>query len=78
MNENELNVDLIKLRYDLAMNRCREVIKEETVGENYRDYFKKCAEFILLIDEVKSSMEDGSYYRGNVESRGRNKVCRDI
>lgn len=80
MNENELNVDLIKLRYDLAIDRCREVIKEETVGANYRDYFKKCAEFILLIDEVKSSMEDGSYYRGNAESMAKinHKLYRDI
>lgn len=65
MNEKETNLDLIKLRYDLALERCRGIAEESTVEESYRDYFKKCAAFILLIDEVKASMENGSYYRRN-------------
>lgn len=67
MNKKETNLDLIKLRYDLAIDRCREIGGDETVEENYRDYFGKCADFILLIDEVKASMENGSYYRKNAE-----------
>ncbi len=65
MNEKETNLDLVKLRYDLAIERCREIAEENTVEESYRDYFKKCVAFILLIDEVKASMENGSYYRRN-------------
>ncbi len=67
MNEKETNLDLVKLRYDLAIERCREIAEENTVEESYRDYFKKCAAFILLIDEVKASMENGSYYRRNAQ-----------
>lgn len=65
MNEKETNLDLVKLRYDLAIERCRGIAEENTVEESYRDYFKKCAAFILLIDEVKASMENGNYYRRN-------------
>ncbi len=80
MNENEMNVDLIKLRYDLAMERCRGIAGEETVAEVYRDYFIKCAEFILLIDEVKASMENGSYYRSNAEEMAKinHRLYQDI
>ncbi len=67
MNEKETNLDLVKLRYDLAIERCRGIAEENTVEESYRDYFKKCAAFILLIDEVKASMENGSYYRRNAQ-----------
>ncbi len=80
MNENEMNVDLIKLRYDLAMERCRGIAGEETVAEVYRDYFIKCAEFILLIDEVKASMENGSYYRSDAEEMAKinHRLYQDI
>ncbi len=80
MNENEMNVDLIKLRYDLAMERCRGIAGEETVAEVYRDYFIKCAEFILLINEIKASMENGSYYRSNAEEMAKinHRLYQDI
>lgn len=71
MNEKETNLDLVKLRYDLALERCRGIAEENTVEESYRDYFKKCAAFILLIDEVKASMENGSYYRKNAQEMAR-------
>ncbi len=80
MNENEMNVDLIKLRYDLAMERCRGIAGEETVAEVYRDYFIKCAEFILLINEIKASMENGSFYRSNAEEMAKinHRLYQDI
>ena len=33
--------DLIRERYDLSMARIQEILTEETVPENYRDYFRK-------------------------------------
>ena len=37
--------DLIRERYDLSMARIQEILTEETVPENYRDYFRKVTEF---------------------------------
>ena len=39
--------DLIRERYDLSMARIQEILTEETVPENYRDYFRKVTEFII-------------------------------
>ena len=46
--------DLIRERYDLSMARIQEILTEETVPENYRDYFRKgviilCHDVIHLI-----------------------------
>ena len=44
--------DLIRERYDLSMARIQEILTEETVPENYRDYFRKVTEFIIQCGEV--------------------------
>jgi leucyl aminopeptidase (aminopeptidase T) len=58
---------MIEERYELALARIREMQTEETTGTQYQDYFHKMAEFVLLIDEVHTSLLDGSYYRKSVE-----------
>ena len=63
MMENEI----VNERYELAIARCREILKEDFVSEKYRDYFVRTAEFILLIDEVYTSLKDGSFYRKTAE-----------
>ena len=52
--------DLIRERYDLSMARIQEILTEETVPENYRDYFRKVTEFIIQCGEVLKAKEDGS------------------
>ena len=39
-------------RYELALERIRAIVKEETVAPIYRDYFRCVAEFILEIHEI--------------------------
>ena len=52
--------DLIRERYDLSMARIQEILTEETVPENYRDYFRKVTEFIIQCGEVLKAKENGS------------------
>lgn len=63
MMENEI----VKERYDLAIARCMEIVGEDAVSEKYKDYFVKTAGFILLIDEVYTSLKNGSFYRKKIE-----------
>lgn len=42
----------IRERYDLTIERIRDIVGEETVAPRYRDYFQKTAEFILEIEDI--------------------------
>ncbi len=43
-------------RYRLAIGHIREMKKETSVNERFRDYFRKMAEvFFIMIDELKES-----------------------
>lgn len=46
-------------RYALMRERIQEIQKEEIVKEPYRDYFRKMAEFILLVDERYREIQKG-------------------
>lgn len=44
-------------RYELAIERIRSIVHEDTVAPVYRDYFQKVAGFILEIDAIKNRLE---------------------
>lgn len=44
-------------RYELAIERIRSIVHEDTVASLYRDYFQKVAGFILEIDAIKNRLE---------------------
>lgn len=44
-------------RYELAIERIRSIVHEDTVALLYRDYFQKVAAFILEIDAIKNRLE---------------------
>ena len=46
-------------RYNLAIDRIREIIEEKTAAEPYREYFQHVAWFILKLDELKQNVESG-------------------
>lgn len=52
---------LLKERYELSMERISRFLTEETVKEPYRDYFRRTAEFILMIGRLVKEKEDGSF-----------------
>ena len=49
-------------RYELAVDRIRIMKTEQTVAQPFRDYFWKMSDFVLMADELKQSIYDGSYY----------------
>ena len=59
--------DSVKERYELALERIRGFMDGDTsIGEPYLDYFKKTAEFLLVMDELKQhvdsqDMKDASF-----------------
>lgn len=44
--------EAVEERHELALERIGQFAGEETVEEPYRDYFRRTAEFILMIEEV--------------------------
>ena len=44
-------------RYELAIERIRAIVNEDTVNEKYRDYFQNVANFILEIHAIKNRLE---------------------
>ena len=44
-------------RYNLAIERIREIVEEKTVAEPYREYFQHVAQFILKLDLLKKNIE---------------------
>ena len=54
---------MIEERYELALDRIRLMQTEDTVGEPYKDYFKKMAEFVLMLDELRTELLDGRYQK---------------
>ncbi len=50
----------IRERYDLTIERIREIVTEETVTNQYRDYFQSVARFVLEIHEVLKRVESKS------------------
>ena len=53
---------MIEERYGLAVERIREMKKEQTAKEPFTDYFHKMAEFVLMIDEVRDKLAQGIYW----------------
>src|SRR5690606_7627149 len=53
--------EVIKERYDLAMERRREIGSEEDVGVPLRDYVHRVASFLILVDNLSEMIKDGSY-----------------
>lgn len=48
-------------RYELAAERIRQIPKEEAVSLPFRRYFQSVSEFVLLLLDLKKTMDDGSY-----------------
>ncbi len=52
---------MIEERYGLAIGRIRQMKNEDTVDPMFREFFHKMAEFVLMIDEVRTLISDGTY-----------------
>lgn len=56
-----MEMEQIKERYELSAARLRELLKEESVREPYRDYFRQVSGFILDCCQVMDAVLDGSF-----------------
>lgn len=52
---------MIDERYRLSIGRIREIKAEQTVDVRFRDYFRKMADFVIMIDDLKEALSDGTY-----------------
>lgn len=63
----ETDMDFMKERYELCVERIKEIIQEQEVPEKYRDYFKSEAEFVLSTVEMAALTETDSYAKQTLE-----------
>ena len=54
-------MNFIKERYELCVERVKEIINCCEVPEKYQDYFKTEAEFVLSTIEMMEMVEAGTY-----------------
>lgn len=54
-------IEEIKERYELAMNRIIEIELEEEVKMPLRDYFYRVSAFLLLVEDLRAKVEEGTY-----------------
>ena len=47
---------MIEERYELAVERIEEMKNEETKDTLFADYFHKMADFVMMIDEVRTCL----------------------
>ena len=52
---------MIEERYELAIGRIKEMRDEKVVQPPFREFFQKMAEFVIMLDELKTQIESGAY-----------------
>lgn len=68
----EVNVELTKERYGLAIGRIREIASDENATEVavvFADYFKETAAFLVKMDEVLCAAESGALFAMPLEEK---------
>ena len=59
---------MIEERFELAIERVAEIITEEEAAEKLRDYFQKCAQFILMIKDTYEWIGPDAYKEADIET----------
>lgn len=59
---------MIEERYELAVGRIKEIQNEQTVSERFCGYFRKLSEFVIIIDEVRTQLLNGSYENADMDT----------
>ena len=50
---------IIRERYELSLERIREITGEEAAASSFADYFSRTAEFILMVNQVYEEIRSG-------------------
>ncbi|MCC8065867.1 MAG: aminopeptidase [Clostridiales bacterium] len=57
--------EFLEERYELSQGRIREIGAEDTVPAPFSDYFKRTADFLLLMNDLKVRVEEGRIVQGS-------------
>ena len=57
----EKDWEVLNERYDLAVGRVREIAQEPEVPACFVSYVRRTAEFLLLMDDIKTKLENGHF-----------------
>lgn len=68
MNNGINTINTINARYDLIINRIKEIKDEQAVGEPFCTYFKKAASFLVILDDVCTAVRDDALKTMDIES----------
>lgn len=52
-------MNFLEERYELACERIAEIVITQEIPQNYKDYFKKTAQFLLLMRDTKEKIQRG-------------------
>lgn len=55
------SMDIIEERYELASERVREIEEKPEVPEQFQDYFRRTASFLVMMTRVRRKLETGYY-----------------
>ena len=50
-------MDIIKERYDIAINRIKDIKEDNAVEQKYYDYFVYVSQFILMLDKIYGEIQ---------------------
>ena len=67
MEEMEKNTAVLEERYQLVIDRIREIPKENFEKKELKDYFDKMSGFILLLDDTKKFLDEGGLKTASLE-----------
>lgn len=65
--EQEIANESVRERYELALERIAQIPGENLTGEPYREYFRKVADFVLLMDREYVFVESGELKRASLD-----------
>ncbi|MCR5430750.1 MAG: leucyl aminopeptidase, partial [Eubacterium sp.] len=54
-------------RYELVIEKAKEILSESSVDEKYAAFFEDAAKLILLIDEIKEKIEEDFFDKASLE-----------
>lgn len=52
---------MVEERYELIIERMIQIKREQTVAEQFRDYFRKMSGFVLMLHELRDCIKKGEY-----------------
>lgn len=65
-----MDLDILKERRELALERIRQIAEEGHAINAFDDYFKKMAKFLLLVEDNRQFLENDGLHKASLEELG--------